>query len=145
MALLIAVLVGLLALNAFFVLAEFAIVKVRPSRVAELAGEGHPRATQLAGIHRKLDQYLGVCQIGITLASVALGMVGQQITDQLLAAGASTTAGYVVAVAAPYILVSGSHIVLGEQVPKFIGIRAADRAALWSTLPLMLFRLLFAP
>jgi CBS domain containing-hemolysin-like protein/mannitol/fructose-specific phosphotransferase system IIA component len=145
LALLIGVLVALLALNAFFVLAEFAIVKVRPSRVAELAGEGHPRAPALADIHKHLDQYLGVCQIGITLASVALGMVGQQITDILLHADERSTAGYVIAIVTPYIAVSGSHIVIGEQVPKFIGIRAADKAALWSTLPLKLFRLVFAP
>ncbi|HTM19147.1 MAG TPA: CNNM domain-containing protein [Kofleriaceae bacterium] len=139
-------LVGLLTLNAFFVLAEFAIVKVRPSRVAELSAEGHRLADRLAGIQHHLDQYLGVCQIGITLASVALGMVGQQITDRLLAAGTGhSTAGYVVALVLPYVLVSGSHIVLGEQVPKFIGIRASDRAALASTRPLRLFRLLFRP
>lgn len=66
----------LLALNAFFVLAEFAVVKVRPSRVTELVATGDRRALVLASIHAHLDEYLSVCQVGITLASVALGMVG---------------------------------------------------------------------
>jgi CBS domain containing-hemolysin-like protein len=137
-------LIALLALNAFFVLAEFAIVRVRPSRVAEMAAAGDPRATALASIQHHLDDYLGVCQVGITLASIALGMVGKKGTDVILGAGHDGLR-YALTISASYILVSGSHIVLGEQVPKFIGIRVADRAALWSVSLLKLFRWLFAP
>ena len=64
-----AALVALLALNAFFVLAEFAIVKLRPSQVAERVANGDPGAALLAAIQSHLDEYLSVCQVGITLAS----------------------------------------------------------------------------
>lgn len=138
-------LLALLALNGFFVLAEFAIVRVRPSRVAELIASGSARAAGLAGIQKRLDDYLGVCQVGITLASVALGMVGKNATDELIGAGERDGVRYAIAIGLSYVVVSGSHIVLGEQVPKFIGIRTADRAALWSVTPLRLARILFAP
>ena len=138
-------LVALLALNAFFVLAEFAIVRVRPSRVAEMVAGGSSRAVHLAGIQKHMDDYLGVCQVGITLASVALGMVGKNATDEILGASDRDGLRYAVAIGLSYVIVSGSHIVVGEQVPKFIGIRVADRAALWSVTPLRLFRILFAP
>lgn len=138
-------LVALLALNAFFVLAEFAIVRVRPSRVAEMVAGGSHRAVHLAGIQKHLDDYLGVCQVGITLASVALGMVGKNATDEFIGSGDRDGLRYAIAIGLSYVIVSGSHIVLGEQVPKFIGIRAADRAALWSVTPLRLFRIAFAP
>jgi CBS domain containing-hemolysin-like protein len=111
-------LVLMLALNAFFVLAEFAIVKVRPSRVAELEAAGNTRAPLLAGIQKQLDQYLSVCQVGITLASVGLGMVGSKATDEILAGGDHGPGRYALAIAVSYVLVSGSHIVLGELVPN---------------------------
>jgi CBS domain containing-hemolysin-like protein len=135
----------LLALNAFFVLAEFAVVKVRPSRVTELVAAGDSRATTLAGIQKHLDQYLSVCQVGITLASVALGMVGTKATDLILGGGEQGALRYAAAIGASFIVVSGSHIVLGELVPKSIAIRIADRAALWCSAPLRFFHWLFFP
>jgi CBS domain containing-hemolysin-like protein/mannitol/fructose-specific phosphotransferase system IIA component (Ntr-type) len=138
-------LVALLALNAFFVLAEFAIVRVRPSRVAEMVAGGSSQAVHLAGIQKHMDDYLGVCQVGITLASIALGMVGKNATDAIIGAGDRDGLRYAIAIGLSYVLVSGSHIVLGEQVPKFVGIRVSDRAALWSVTPLRLFRILFSP
>jgi len=138
-------LVALLGVNAFFVLAEFAIVRVRPSRVAELVATGSSRAAGLAAIQKRLDDYLGVCQVGITLASVALGMVGKNATDEIIGSGERDGLRYAIAIGLSYVVVSGSHIVVGEQVPKFVGIRAADRAALWSVVPLRLARVLFAP
>lgn len=135
----------LLALNAFFVLAEFAVVKVRPSRVTELVATGDARAVTLTGIQKHLDEYLSVCQVGITLASVALGMVGTKATEVILGGGEQAALRYAAAISVSYILVSGSHIVLGELVPKSIAIRMADRAALWSSVPLGLFHRLFFP
>jgi CBS domain containing-hemolysin-like protein/mannitol/fructose-specific phosphotransferase system IIA component len=132
----------LLLLNGFFVLAEFAIVKVRSSRIEELVQDGHPQAKLLQQIHHRLDEYLSVCQVGITLASVALGMVGEQAT-QALTGGDGTLLRYLVAMAFSYIVVSGSHIVLGELVPKSIAIRVADRAALRVARPLRFFHWLF--
>jgi CBS domain containing-hemolysin-like protein/mannitol/fructose-specific phosphotransferase system IIA component (Ntr-type) len=135
----------LLALNAFFVLAEFAIVKVRPTRVTELVANGDPRAATLTGIQQRLDEYLSVCQVGITFASVALGMVSTRATEAILGVGEQSALRYGAAIGASYVLVSGSHIVLGELVPKSIAIRVADRAALWVSAPLRLFHRLFFP
>jgi CBS domain containing-hemolysin-like protein/mannitol/fructose-specific phosphotransferase system IIA component (Ntr-type) len=137
-------LVFLLALNAFFVLAEFAIVKVRPSRIVELVSEGHPQASVLQQVQGRLDEYLSVCQVGITLASVALGMVGNVASEALLGKHPSVwrTA---FAMGVSYLIVSGSHIVLGELVPKSVAIRVADRAALYCAVPLRFFRHVFLP
>lgn len=135
----------LLALNGFFVLAEFAIVRVRSSRIEELSERGEPRARLVAEIQARLDDYLAVCQVGITLASVALGMVGQLASTAVQGAEPSL-ARTVAAMLVSYIIVAGSHIVLGELVPKSLAIRAADRAALACARPLRFFhRLFFLP
>lgn len=135
----------LLAINAFFVAAEFAIVRVRSSRVEELKEAGDPRAPLLARIVGRLDEYIGVCQVGITVASVALGMVAERI-KMGLTADHDPSGWFAVTVAVGCIaLVSGLHIVLGEQVPKTVAIRLADRAALWSARPLAIFRLGILP
>ncbi len=137
-------LVALLALNGFFVLAEFAIVKVRPSRVTQLIAAGEARAVLLANIQDHLDEYLSVCQVGITLASVALGMVGEK-TAELIMGGRGSTVRYVVAIAVSYLLIAGSHILLGELVPKSIAIRVADRMAIGCAKPLRVFHVGFFP
>jgi CBS domain containing-hemolysin-like protein/mannitol/fructose-specific phosphotransferase system IIA component (Ntr-type) len=139
-----AALVALLATNAFFVLAEFAIVKVRPSRVTQLIDEGDRRAAQLSRIQGHLDEYLSVCQVGITLASVALGMVGER-TAELIMGESESGARYVVSITVSYLLISGSHILLGELVPKSVAIRIADRAGLLCAKPLRFFHTLFFP
>jgi len=138
-------LILLLALNAFFVLAEFAIVKVRSSRVAEMAANGNTRAKTLQGILDHLDEYLSVCQVGITLASVALGMVGKKATDAILGDGEHSMMRYAIAMGVSYVIVSGSHIVLAELVPKSIAIRLSDRAAMASTPLLRFFHIAFFP
>ncbi|HEX7508975.1 MAG TPA: CNNM domain-containing protein [Polyangia bacterium] len=135
----------LLALNAFFVLAEFAIVKVRPSRVTQLAVDGVQRAVLLTSIQGHLDEYLSVCQVGITLASVALGMVGERTAEVIMGTSSASTARYVLAMGVSYFFISGSHILLGELVPKSIAIRIADRAALACAMPLRVFHILFFP
>lgn len=135
----------LLALNAFFVLAEFAIVKVRPSQVTELIAAGNRRAVLVAGIQNRLDEYLSVCQVGITFASVALGMVGEKTAEVIMGARGASTSRYLLAIAASYVLISGSHILLGELVPKSVAIRIADRAALFCAKPLRFFHRLFFP
>ena len=140
-----AALLVLLGLNAFFVMAEFAIVRVRPSRVSELVADKHPRAELLQKVQSNLDEYLGVCQVGITLASVALGMVGNAATGVLLGGHTGGWLRQALAIVVSYLLVSGSHIVLGEQVPKSIAIRMADRMALTCAVPLQITRNAFWP
>jgi CBS domain containing-hemolysin-like protein len=134
----------LLALNAFFVLAEFAIVKVRPSRVTQLAATGDRRAELLTNIQAHLDEYLSVCQVGITLASVALGMVGEKTAEVIMGTEGSA-ARYAIAMGVSYLLISGSHVLLGELVPKSVAIRLADRSAVWSARPLQFFHAAFFP
>lgn len=138
-------LVLLLALNAFFVWAEFAIVKVRPSRVMQLVSAGDVRAVLLTSIQAHLDEYLSVCQVGITFASVALGMAGEK-TDSVITGGPGGSPWrYAAASGISYLVVSGTHILVGELVPKSIAIHIADRSAIWSAKPLRFFHRLFFP
>src|SRR3954468_8550930 len=74
----------LLLLNAFFVLAEFAAVKVRSSKIEELVNQGNARAKLVQHINENLDEYLSVCQVGITFASIALGFVGEPMAKMLV-------------------------------------------------------------
>jgi CBS domain containing-hemolysin-like protein len=135
----------LVALNAFFVLAEFAIVRVRPSRVTELVARRVRGSPRLLTIQRNLDEHLGVCQVGITLASVALGIASQRIAELFGEPGAHAVIRYAIAITVAYLLVSGSHVVLGEMLPKAIAIRMADHVALRLATPLRAFRALFFP
>jgi CBS domain containing-hemolysin-like protein len=142
----------LILLNAFFVLAEFASVKVRPTQVEALAEAGNKKARVVERIQAHLDEYLSVCQVGITFASIGLGFVGEPAFAQLLlpvvewmglgAATAQVTA-HSIAIALAYLLVSYLHIVIGELVPKSVAIRSTEKAALFTARPLVFFRYLF--
>jgi len=139
------VLLLLLALNAFFVLAEFAIVKVRPSRVTQLAAAGEKRAALVCTIQAHLNEYLSVCQVGITLASVALGMVGERTAEIIMGSESGNATRYLTAMGVSYFVISGSHILFGELVPKTVAIRITDRSALFCAVPLRFFHRLFFP
>jgi CBS domain containing-hemolysin-like protein len=139
----------LLLLNAFFVLAEFASVKVRPTRVEELVDNGHRRAKMLQHVQQHLDEYLSVCQVGITFASIGLGFAGKPAVEQLLTPPltwlgiVSPTAVGAIAVTSAYLVVSFLHILLGELVPKSIAIRRAEASGLWIAVPLRVAHFLF--
>ncbi|MBA3846556.1 MAG: DUF21 domain-containing protein [Planctomycetes bacterium] len=146
--------VVLLLLNAFFVLAEFAMVKMRPSRVDELIDAGNNLAKVVKYIQAHLDDYLSVCQVGITFASIGLGFVAEpavvRFIEPVIAwSGLFTDDGHrwltahAIAFAIAYLMVSFLHILLGELVPKSIAIRATDIAATWTAYPLRFFRILF--
>jgi len=133
---LLAVLV-LLVLNGFFVLAEFALVKLRPTNVEALVQQGKPRAQLVAHLQGNLDEYLSVCQLGITLASIALGFVGEPAFAVLVQPLLGSWAwAHAVAIAFAYIAVSFLHVLLGEQVPKLLAIRAPEASALGIAPPL---------
>ncbi|MEK7414814.1 MAG: CNNM domain-containing protein [Planctomycetota bacterium] len=142
-ALLILAAVILLLVNMFFVFAEFAAVKLRGSRIEELIEQGHPRAALAKRVHDHLDEYLSVVQVGITLASIALGFVGQQLTADLIiplvqwAGPGSEVVAQLIGTIVGVALVSGVHIILGEQVPKLLAVRYADRVALITSGPLV--------
>lgn len=134
--------VFLLLLNAFFALGEFAVVKVRPTRVEELAGSGDVRAKHLQHIKARLDEYLSVCQVGVTLSSIGLGFVGEPAVARLLQPLLARTgldgsgASVAVSVLVTYVLMSYLSIVLAELVPKTIALRATEPAALFVARPM---------
>lgn len=142
----------LVLLNAFFVLAEFAMVKVRPTQVEALAEAGNRRAKTLERIQAHLDEYLSVCQVGITLASIGLGFVGEPAFASLLyplvkgigfSALAAGVTAHGVSVVLAYLLVSFLHIVIGELVPKSIAIRSTEKSALGTSFTMVVFRYVF--
>ncbi len=139
---------ALLLLNAFFVLAEFAAVKIRPSRIDELIAQGRSRAKVVKHIHQHLDEYLSVCQVGITFASIALGFVGEPLAHSLISPwlsglGLSEGMTHGLVIGSGVILVSVVHVLIGEQVPKMIAINTASASALWTAHPLRWCRFVF--
>jgi CBS domain containing-hemolysin-like protein len=137
--------IALVLANAFFVASEFAIVKIRPSRLEELSAQGNRRARIALGISRKLDAYLSASQLGITVASLALGWIGEPAFAKLLSSlfasnGLWTTpTAHTVAVVASLAAITFLHTVLGELVPKSMAIQRTEPVALWTASPLRFF------
>jgi magnesium and cobalt exporter, CNNM family len=148
---LVVVALAAVAINAFFVAAEFAIVRVRVTRVEELVQRGVRRAAAAREVLRNLDAMISACQLGITLASLGLGWVGEPAFAHLLEPGFAwlgrygTGASHTVAIAASFLLISYLHVVVGELVPKMIAIGHAESTALAISWPLRFFRFLFYP
>ena len=124
--------------NGFFVAAEFAIVKVRPTQLAEMAAGGSRRARMASHILRHLDAYLSAVQVGITFASLALGWVGEPAVARLilplfhrLGIFAAPLA-HSIAASVAFIAISSMHVVFGEQVPKFLAIQKPVPTSLWT-------------
>ncbi len=143
---LLAVLV-LVAANGFFVAAEFALVGVRSSRIETLANQGSRTAKRLMQLLQNLNAYLSACQLGITLASLGLGWIGEPAIARLLEgplAGWSEAWRHAIAIAVAFIIITSLHIVLGEQAPKLMGLALAERVALTVALPMQLFYRVFS-
>jgi len=132
----------LVALNGFFVAAEFGLVKLRQTRVQSLASQHGVRGRLLAKVHAQLDAYLSACQLGITLASLGLGWIGEPAFARLL----EPLFG-LVGVSSPELMrgisllfafsaISYLHIVVGELAPKSLAIREAEKIGLWTAAPL---------
>lgn len=143
----IGLLVVLLVLNAFFVLAEFAAVRMRGTQITAMQERRPREAKLLRHIHEKLDEYLSVCQLGITFASIGLGFVGEPAIARLLAPLLGhVAAAHAIAITISYLLVSFLHILLSEQLPKCIAIRFSEKSALLTALPLIWSRrILYLP
>lgn len=139
------------AANGFFVAAEFAIVKVRPTQLAELAAKGSLRAKMARRITKRLDAYLSAAQIGITLASLALGWIGEPafagLIIPLLAkfGNFAEPVAHSIAITISFTLISTLHIVLGEQAPKYLAIQKPVVTSLWSSHLLHLFYVVMFP
>ena len=141
----------IVALNAFFVAAEFAIVKVRATQIESLTRHGQKRARIAHQVVSNLDTYLSASQLGITMTSLGLGWVGEPagahlleplfrwtgITEPALVSTISFGVGFT--------LITFLHIVLGEQAPKWLAIQQAQRVTLFISRPLHLFYIAFRP
>jgi CBS domain containing-hemolysin-like protein len=144
---------ALVALNGFFVAAEFALVAVRKTRVEEMIGQRVARAKAVQEAVTHLDRYIAATQLGITLASIALGWVGEPALAGLIeplcravlpGAWAGPTA-HTAAVALAFALITFLHVVFGELIPKTLALQAPDRISLWVAAPLLVFARLARP
>ncbi|ANV97358.1 hypothetical protein BBW65_00320 [Helicobacter enhydrae] len=139
-------------LNGFFVLSEFAIVKVRRSKLEELVKNGNSSAKLALDISSSLDSYLSATQLGITLASLALGWIGEPAIAQLLGISLETLFGvdnptliHTISFIVAFTLITLLHVVLGELVPKSIAIAKAEKVVLIIARPLHYFWMTFYP
>ena len=137
--------------NGFFVAAEFSIIKVRPTQLAEMAAAGSTRARMARRIVKKLDSYLSATQLGVTLASLALGWVGepafvQVIQPRLAFFGVySNAVAHTISATLAFIVISSLHIIFGELGPKYLAIDKTLGTALWSAHLLRAFYLMMFP
>ena len=142
----------LVVLNGFFVGAEFAIVKVRHSQIDLKASQGNSLAKFAQHIVSHLDAYLSASQLGITLASLALGWIGERVVAAMVMS-IFVKVGYLpdpitahsIAIPIAFTLITVLHIVLGEQVPKTAAIRNPLSATLFVALPMRIFYVVFRP
>jgi magnesium and cobalt exporter, CNNM family len=147
--LLILLVLVLVAVNGFFVATEFAIVRSRRSRLEQEAEEGHRRAPLALHQLEHVDDYVATSQVGITLASIGIGFLGEPAVASLLEPALEGFFGqavsYVIAFFIAYSSVTLLHVIFGEQAPKMVGIARAERLLLGLARPLEVFRRLFHP
>ena len=139
----------LVAANGFFVAAEFALVRTRESKLEQMEKEGL-RSAALAGEQvDRIDEYLSACQLGITMASIGIGFLGEPAIASLLEEPLGNVLGHGVAVAIAftlsYLIVTSAHITVGEQVPKIYAITHPEGTARRVARPLQAFRVAFRP
>jgi CBS domain containing-hemolysin-like protein len=132
----------LIAVNGFFVSAEFGLVRSRRASLQEQANEGSAGARRALDLHDDLNEYLSACQFGITLASLGIGFLGEPAIATIfepLFGNFSHGVKVGISVAIAYVIVTGTHVVLGEQVPKIFSIIHPDRIAILVARPLSIF------
>ncbi len=144
-------------MNAFFVAAEFALVKIRPSRVNQLVNEGVLRAKLVKNVISNMDPYLSSCQLGITIASISLGWRGgyyvreltkyfyKNFTNYNLSEILLQVLSYSISFGLLFGLIVIIHMVIGELSPKTLAIQKTEAFALWLTPPLFLFHRIAYP
>jgi CBS domain containing-hemolysin-like protein len=138
----------LVAVNGLFVAAEFALVRARRGRIEVLAKEGERGAAEVLHQLENIDEYLSACQVGITIASIGIGFLGEPAVAQLiepLFGGLSHGVAVGISVAIAFTLVTSLHISVGEQVPKMLAISRADATARRLARPVHAFRAASAP
>jgi putative hemolysin len=136
----------LILLNAFFVAAEFALVALRRSRVQELANQGHAGATKLLTAVDNLNDSVAASQLGITVASLALGLASEQALASLLMQlfhelnlNFRVAIAHIIASAIALMLITFMHVVFGEQMPKIAALQSSEKIGLWIAGPLNWF------
>jgi CBS domain containing-hemolysin-like protein len=133
--------------NGFFVASEFSLVGVRRSRIATLANGGDKRAQRLMRLLDNLNAYISATQLGITLASLALGWIGEPVVARLLEAPlkgrVSEAVLDTIAFAIAFSVITFLHIVIGELAPKTLALERAEKVALAISLPMEVFRRVF--
>lgn len=144
------VFVLLIALTAFFVAVEFAIVKVRVSRIDQLVVEGRKNAAAAKRVVSNLDEYLSACQLGITVTALGLGWLGEPTVERLfhpllemLPVNAAVT--HLLSIVLAFMLVTFIHVVIGELAPKTVAIQKAEQISLLFAKPIILFYKLMYP
>lgn len=142
----------LVLLNGFFVAAEFAIVKVRTSQLDLRAKAGHRMASLARHIVSRLDSYLSATQLGITIASLGLGWIGEEVVARIILAiftflglEFSAEMAHNIALPVAFALITILHIVFGELAPKSIAIQRPESTTLWLAAPLNVFYWIFRP
>src|SRR5256714_2715823 len=146
-----AAIAALVALNEFFVACEFSVVKVRTTQLDALLEEGNPRARFVKHVRAHLDAYLSATQLGVTLASLALGWIGEQSLVSILQPALAAVHIYSnavatsIAIALAFAGITFLHIVFGELAPKYIAISDPLPVALRLMRPLGAFYVLFKP
>jgi putative hemolysin len=142
----------LVLLNGFFVATEFSLVSVRRTRIDELVASGNHRAAVVQHALQRLDPYIAATQLGITMASLALGWIGEPALAHLiepllsfLPINLAVTAAHTVAVTIAFVIITALHIVLGELAPKSIALQRPESTAMWVTWPTTLFLKFFWP
>ena len=139
----------LVVLNGFFVASEFAFVRVRSTSVDQLVADGRPGANALADVMGSLDDYLAATQLGITIASLGLGWIGEPavaaLIEPVLGSLLPANLVHLVAFAIGFSVITFLHVVFGELAPKTIAIAQAERVAMLLAPPMKLAYYLFAP
>ncbi|MGE6257915.1 hemolysin family protein [Heyndrickxia sporothermodurans] len=140
----------IIALSAFFVASEFAIVKVRTSRIDQLIEEGSKNALATKKILSNLDEYLSTCQLGITILSLVLGWIGEKTVSQLLEPVFSylhipAASVHVISTVLAFALITFVHVVIGELAPKTFAIHKAESISLIIARPLIWFHRIMFP
>ncbi|WP_302081418.1 hemolysin family protein [Salinibaculum rarum] len=139
----------LVVLNGFFVAAEFAFVRVRGTAVEQLVEEGRTGSRALQGVMDGLDDYLAVTQLGITIASLGLGWVGEpavaSLLEPVLGPVLPTNVVHLVAFAVGFSVITFLHVVFGELAPKTIAISQTERLSLFLAPPMKFFYIIFYP
>ncbi|ANA80828.1 hypothetical protein PVOR_06120 [Paenibacillus vortex V453] len=144
------ILAVLIALTAFFVASEFAVVKIRMSRIDQLIAEGNKKAVVAKKVAGDLDYYLSACQLGITVTALGLGAIGKPAVERIMypvfdlfnvSASTASIASYAIA----FILVTFLHVVVGEMAPKTLAIQFSEKMTLLLAAPLYGFGKIMKP